>query len=129
MRVCFAHCCSVLCCAAAGASNKRLQGAGDELAGQKSLFKETHKQQRTLQKQSWLDRWDTHDCLFVMTCIGPCIKRKEGGACASTVCDCTRKQQPHPCLLSLGKADDHSLGNHVQYPKSKQALSIRVDGL
>jgi hypothetical protein len=40
----------------AGSSNKRLQGASDELAGQKALFKDTHKQQRTLQKQSWMDR-------------------------------------------------------------------------
>lgn len=41
----------------AGAGNKRLQAADDELTGHKALYKDAHKQQRTLQKQSWMDRW------------------------------------------------------------------------
>jgi hypothetical protein len=50
--------CCVLGCGvlSPGSSNTRLQGASDELAGQKALFKDTHKQQRTLLKQSWMDR-------------------------------------------------------------------------
>lgn len=51
------------CCMHVGAGNKRLQATGDELSGQKALFKDTHKHQRTIHQQSWMDR-------CVSLCVG-----------------------------------------------------------
>lgn len=41
----------------AAASNKRLQSAGDELTGQREVFKESHGLLGALKRQAMVDRW------------------------------------------------------------------------